>query len=135
MGGPVSRGSVRPAVPRSAARWQDADGSDLWAGRDGSREPILDFHQRATAHADATVTALSLDAAGRVPWWPRPEVTLFGVLVHVLTDTTRHAGHADILREHLDGRTGVAARYEEPIDPAARAAHRATIEEAAAEDR
>jgi hypothetical protein len=40
-----------------------------------------------------------------VPWWPRPDVKLFNIMVHVLNDTTRHAGHADILREQLDGRT------------------------------
>jgi hypothetical protein len=39
-------------------------------------------------------------------------------MVHVLGDTTMHAGHADILREQLDGRTGVTAEYEEPIDTA-----------------
>jgi hypothetical protein len=31
---------------------------------------------------------------------------LFNVLVHILTDTSRHAGHADVLREQLDGATG-----------------------------
>ncbi len=38
--------------------------------------------------------------------WPRPDVTLFDVLVHVLAETNRHAGHADILREQLDGAVG-----------------------------
>jgi hypothetical protein len=52
-------------------------------------------------------------------------------MVHVLTDATRHAGHADILREGLDGRTGMFARYEEPVDEEARAAYCATIEQAA----
>ena len=66
-----------------------------------------------------------------MPWWPQPDVKLFNMMVHVLQDTTRHAGHADILREQLDGRTGVMAEYEEPIDTAARATHRATIERAA----
>lgn len=47
--------------------------------------------------------------SGHVPWWPRPDVTLHGILVHVLAETTRHAGHADILREQLDGRTGMFA--------------------------
>lgn len=31
---------------------------------------------------------------------------LFNVMVHVLTETSRHAGHADILREQLDGTVG-----------------------------
>jgi len=52
-------------------------------------------------------------------------------MVHVLNDTTRHAGHADILREQLDGQTGVAAGHQEQIDTAAREAHGAKIEKAA----
>jgi hypothetical protein len=66
-----------------------------------------------------------------VPWWPHPDVKLFTIMVHVLQDTTRHAGHADILREQLDGRTGVTTKYEERIDPVARETHRAKIERAA----
>ena len=45
----------------------------------------------------------------RLPWWTQPEVTLHTMLVHVLAETSRHAGHADILRERLDGRTGMRA--------------------------
>jgi len=41
-----------------------------------------------------------------VPWW-NEDVQLFNVMVHRLSDTTRHAGHADILREQLDGAVGV----------------------------
>jgi Protein of unknown function (DUF664) len=43
-----------------------------------------------------------------VPWWD-DHVKLFNIMVHVLSDTTRHAGHADILREQLDGAVGVNA--------------------------
>ena len=96
-----------------------------------TREQIIGLYQRVSAHSDTTIDELPLDAPGHVPWWPRPDVTLFAVLVHILTDTTRHAGHADILREQLDGRTGVASWGEEPIDAAARAAHCARIELAA----
>jgi hypothetical protein len=43
-----------------------------------------------------------------VPWWPadRRNVTLHGVLVHVIAETHRHAGHADIIRELIDGSVG-----------------------------
>ena len=98
---------------------------------DETREQIIDLYRRAWEHADATINALPIDAPGHVPWWPRPDVKLFNIMVHVLTETTRHAGHADILREQLDGRTGVMAEYEEPIDAAAREAYRAKIEQAA----
>lgn len=37
----------------------------------------------------------------------RAEVSLGQVLVHVLGDLAGHAGHADILREQLDGQVGL----------------------------
>ena len=69
----------------------------------GDRADVVGFYQRRSSHADATIDALPIDAPGFVPWWPRPDVTLFNVMAHVLTETNRHAGHADILREQLDG--------------------------------
>ena len=117
--------------PGPLPRWQDSDGSDLWVTEGESREQVLDFYRRAREHADATIDELPVDAPGHVPWWPRPDVKLFGILVHVLNDTTRHAGHADILREQLDGQTGVAAGQHEQIDTIAREAHCAKIEKAA----
>lgn len=105
--------------PEPLPRWEDVDDEDLWATEDETRAQVLDFYRRAQEHADATIRTLPVDAPGHVPWWPRPAVTVFAVLVHILNDTTRHAGHADILREHLDGRTGAHAGRHEPVDAAA----------------
>lgn len=110
---------------------QDYDGSDHWVTSEESREQVVAFCRRAWEHADATIAELSLDAVGHVAWWPTPETKLFHVLVHMLGDAARHAGHADILREGLDGRTGEAAEYGQPIDPAAREAYFAKVEQAA----
>lgn len=121
--------------PERLPWWDDdADHSaDKWATEDESRAEIVDRYRRAWAHSDATITALDIDAPGHVPWWPRPDVKLLNVLVHVLTETNRHAGHADILREQLDGAVGAA-----PWDTALQergnafwAHHRAKIEQAA----
>lgn len=117
--------------PEPLPSWQDSDGSDLWVTEAESRQQIIGFYRHAWKHADATITSLPIDAPGHVPWWPRPDVKLFNIMVHVLNETTRHAGHADILREHLDGQTGVAAGYVDQIDTAAREARCANIEEAA----
>ena len=43
----------------------------------------------------------------RVPWWSVPETTLHRLLIHVATETHRHAGHADIVRELIDGSAGL----------------------------
>jgi uncharacterized damage-inducible protein DinB len=95
-----------------------ADGAelnaDMWATVDESREQITGLYRRACAHADATIDALALDATGRVPWWhaDRSEVTLHRILAHMIAETDRHAGHADIVRELIDG----AAGYREDSD-------------------
>ncbi|WP_030410509.1 DinB family protein [Streptomyces sp. NRRL S-1448] len=83
--------------------------ADMWATADESRDHIVELYRRAWAHADATIDALALDVIGKVPWWPngRDEVTLHHAVVRVIADTHRHAGHADILRELIDGAVGM----------------------------
>ncbi len=122
----------RPS-PEPLGRWQDSDGGDHWAHEHETRDQITAFYRRTWEHSDATIDALPLDAPGRVPWWTEPhaDTNLFLVLLHVLGETIRHAGHADILRESLDGRTGLRPEHEQPINEPARAAHRAEIERAA----
>ncbi|WP_033222725.1 DinB family protein [Kitasatospora phosalacinea] len=83
--------------------------ADLWARPEEGREALLDGYRRVWAHADATVDALPLDAVGKVPWPPHGELTLGRVLLHVVAETHRHAGHADLVRELVDGRTGLRA--------------------------
>jgi uncharacterized damage-inducible protein DinB len=92
-----------------------ADGAepeaDLWATGAESREPIAALYRRVGAHSDATIDALGLDAVGHVLWWPgdRSTPTLHRVLVHVIAETHRHASHADIVRELVDGTVGLRA--------------------------
>lgn len=87
----------------------DADpNDDMWARPDETSASIVDLYHRVWAHSDATIEALPLDAPGHVPWWgDRGDVTLHRILVHVTTETHRHAGHADILRELIDGSVGL----------------------------
>ncbi len=84
---------------------------DMWATPDESRETIVGLYRRVWAHADATIAALGLDAIGHVRWWPeeRREVTLHRILVHMVAETNRHAGHADVVRELIDGTVGMRA--------------------------
>lgn len=92
--------------------WTDPDADphlDMAATADESREQIVDLYHRAWAHADATIDALPVDAPGTVAHWPaeRNRVSLHRILVHVTTETHRHAGHADIVRELIDGAVGL----------------------------
>jgi uncharacterized damage-inducible protein DinB len=83
--------------------------ADMWATAEESREQIVGLYRRVWAHSDATIDTLALDAVGKVPWWPRErrEVTLERILVHMIAETHRHAGHADIVRELIDGAVGL----------------------------
>ncbi|MFD8064905.1 DinB family protein [Streptomyces parvulus] len=123
---------ARPS-PEPLPPWQAHKGEDHWATEHETRERITAFYQRTWAHSDATITSLPLNTPGHVPWWPAPHANtdLFATLLHVLGETTRHAGHADILRETLDGRTGMRPEYEQPADEKTRAAHRANLERSA----
>jgi hypothetical protein len=123
--------------PGQWRRWDDPAGHlDLmWVDANESRTGIIERYRQAGMHADTTIAALDIDAPGLVPWWPRPNVKLFNVLVHMLTETHRHAGHADILREQVDGLVGFD---EEGLSSAPTSAdfwetHRATIEQSAKE--
>jgi uncharacterized damage-inducible protein DinB len=109
--------------------------ADLWATAEESREQVVDLYRRAWTHSDQTIDALDLEAKGRVPWWPeeRAEVTLHQVLVHMVAEVNRHAGHADIVRELVDGAAGLREDNDNmaPGDEAWWRGYRDRVEEAA----
>lgn len=91
-----------------ALPWFDEDArvnDDMWATAEEPREQIVALYEASAREADATIAENDLDAPGRVPWWPveRSAVTLQQILVHMIAETARHAGHADIVRELLLG--------------------------------
>lgn len=91
--------------------WAEEDAepnADMWATPDQSREFIVDFYQRVWAHSNETIENNALDVRGTVPWWPeeRRHPTLGDLLVHMIAENNRHAGHADIVRELIDGSKG-----------------------------
>jgi uncharacterized damage-inducible protein DinB len=92
--------------------WIDDDAepnADMWATAEESSASIIAFYRRVGAHGDATLAELPLDAKGAVPWWPpeRREVTLHQIALHIIAESQRHAGHADVVRELIDGAAGL----------------------------
>ncbi|HEX8767442.1 MAG TPA: DinB family protein [Jatrophihabitans sp.] len=121
--------------------WLDDDAepnADMWATAAESRAQIVELYHRSWTHSDETIEQLPLEGIGRVPWWPaeRQEVTLHRILTHMVVETHRHAGHADIVRELIDGSAGLRqdnsnlpdvdedwlAGYRERLEAAARSA-------------
>jgi uncharacterized damage-inducible protein DinB len=82
--------------------------ADMWATSEEPRERITGLYQRIADHSDTVIDSLPLDAVGEVPWWPPEmrEVTLQHILLHTVAEIHRHAGHADIVRELIDGTAG-----------------------------
>ena len=103
----------RPFPGEGDLDWHEGDDAelsgDMYATEAESREQVTDFYRRVWAHSDATIEELPLDARGSVPWWPeeRNSPTLRTLLVHAIQETARHAGHADIIREYIDGAAGL----------------------------
>lgn len=120
-----------------AIPWFDADAepnADMWATADETRDDIVGLYGRVWAHADDTIENLDVDPIGHVPWWgDHGEVTLHRILIHMIAETNRHAGHADIVRELIDGTAGLRADNDNLAegDPAWWATYRARVEQAA----
>ncbi|MDA8263868.1 MAG: DinB family protein [Actinomycetota bacterium] len=93
-------------VPMEA--FSDDPQADWYATQDETKDGLVDLYRRIWAFADQTIAQLPLDAPGRVPWWRpgRQDVTLQRIILHVIYNLSRHAGHADIMREQHDGATG-----------------------------
>lgn len=116
--------------------WSSESGDphvDMWSPADESRADVLALWSAAWRHADETIDAVGLDAVGRVPWWPgdRGVLTLHRVLVHMVVEVSRHAGHADILRETIDGQAGRRSPGDNLPEGTDWAAHRQRVEDAA----
>lgn len=122
--------------------WEDEEppNVDMWVRADQPAELVLDTYRRVWANSDETVRRLGPDATTEVPWWPedRRTVSVALLLTHVIAETNRHGGHADIVREMVDGATGLSPRnpnlpegdeawwraYHQQVEEQARAAQR-----------
>jgi uncharacterized damage-inducible protein DinB len=90
-------------VPRLYSSVPDEDFDGAVADDAVVAQAWEDWH-REVAYAEAYVeTASTLDVEGAHPDGP---IALREVLVHMIEEYARHMGHADLLRERVDGRTG-----------------------------
>jgi uncharacterized damage-inducible protein DinB len=83
---------------------EDDPDADLRVTPDESTADIIAFYGRARSAADQVIDQLDLDDLGTA--WFGNQVSLRWVLIHMIEETARHAGHMDILRELIDGATG-----------------------------
>ena len=83
-----------------------APNTDMWATSDETRSSIVVAYRSACEHADDTISSTAPNTIADTPWLGPGPMSLHRVLVHVLAETERHAGHADLVRELIDGAVG-----------------------------
>ncbi|WP_166376063.1 DinB family protein [Aeromicrobium phragmitis] len=94
--------------------WNDdesmAANAEMWVERSMSSSEVIDLFTAVGAASRSTLEELPLDTPVTVPWWraDNRDTTLGLLAVHVVAETAQHAGHLEILREQLDGRTATA---------------------------
>ncbi|HEX5614563.1 MAG TPA: DinB family protein [Acidimicrobiia bacterium] len=89
-------------------RWfsdDDPDG-DFHVGPDDTLADALAIYREECAHSREITAGSALDDLARVAMRTGAHVSLRWILVHMIEETARHAGHLDILREQLDGAVG-----------------------------
>ncbi|MFB7274387.1 DinB family protein [Streptomyces sp. NPDC056244] len=67
---------------------------------------LLEEYERQCAVSDELVAAHGLDDVGRHPDFKASAASVRWMVLHMIEETARHAGHADAIRELLDGETG-----------------------------
>ncbi|MBT2213767.1 DinB family protein [Actinomadura sp. NEAU-AAG7] len=82
----------------------DDPDADLRVEPDETIAGIVAFYGRARAASDRVIEELDLEDTGTA--WHGATVSLRWVLIHLVEETARHAGHVDILRELIDGAVG-----------------------------
>jgi hypothetical protein len=90
-----------------AIDWEGDNSAEFALGPDDTVESILAFYRRECDFSRRVVSeAPSLDALSAAPTQYREHVSLRWILIHMLEETARHAGHLDLMRETIDGKTG-----------------------------
>jgi hypothetical protein len=90
--------------PEQMARWAE----EFWLGPDETLDGVLASYEEVARRTDEVVRTLpDLDASHplpEAPWFePGAHRSARRVFLHIIAETAQHAGHADILRETIDG--------------------------------
>lgn len=97
-------------------RFKGEDVFDEWTTRDfdsgfgigeaETAESIIQFYREENEKSRRIVESANLDDLSVKPRRNGDRVTLRWILFHLIEETARHNGHADLLREAIDGATG-----------------------------
>ena len=93
--------------PWASVDWKSDPGWELHSAADDSPEELFALYHAACARSRAAVAKVGdLDAVATFPNGRGIFFNLRWILIHMIEETARHAGHADLIRESIDGTTG-----------------------------
>ena len=98
--GSAGPSGTRPSSFRSMRAMTTVMSNRPWDSTAG----ILAFYSRSRVAADQVISGVDLDEAGTRMFGDT--VSLRWAVIHILEDTSRHAGHIDVMRELIDGMVG-----------------------------
>ena len=107
----TERGWVDILAGAPEMKSEEEYGSDFVVAENETLEGLLELQAATAAHTEQVVRGLpSLDVAVQLPeapWYPQhvDGYSARWILLHIVEELARHAGHADIVREHIDGAT------------------------------
>lgn len=88
--------------------WPEPDWADEYTVPDSATvSSLTSYYNEQVAEAREVVAASGLDAVCKEPRLAEAGISVRWVLLHMIEETARHAGHADIIRETIDGSRGV----------------------------
>lgn len=89
--------------------WDEKDPATFWRIEpDETTAQIVDGYRREIARANALIApdGVTMNMPVRNPMTGQESMILRWVIVHMIEETGRHNGHADLMREAIDGQTG-----------------------------
>jgi uncharacterized damage-inducible protein DinB len=110
----VERGWIDIVLQRPGGNDPETYAENFRLGPNESLSSVLATYDEAAKNTEAVIGSIpdlgtAVPKPQGVPWFPQ-DVTAWSVrwvLLHLIQETARHAGHADIIRESIDGATGI----------------------------
>jgi hypothetical protein len=106
----VERGWFRETFAGEDVEAIDVNGdnsAEFAIGHDDTVASVVAFYRAEVEQSRRVVDeAPSLDALSATETSYREHVSLRWIMVHMLEETARHAGHLDLIREQIDGQVG-----------------------------
>jgi uncharacterized damage-inducible protein DinB len=93
--------------PWASAPIDEDDDWEWHSAPDDSFEYLRDLYAAASARTDAAIKDVPLDTLAPAPDAQGNPFNLRWTLLHIIEETARHSGHADLIRESIDGAVGV----------------------------